>query len=297
MMTNNASKASANRVGIVLMIASMAFFTLADLFLKLSSEFVTTGQITLVLGVGGTLMFWAMLVRKGETVFTPVFWEAPVMLRTAGELVATLFIVLALTYASFTAVAAILQTLPLLLTLCSFVFLKERVGIHRLSAILLGFGGMLLIIRPGSDGFDAYSLLAILAVIGMTMRDFGSRLVGSHISNERLAIFGTLGQIILGIGLMTFEEEHSMPSAEVALYLLGMVVFASVAILLVTKAMRMGEISAVSPFRYSRLFFGLLVGVVVLGETVNKTMIIGSAIIIFAGLYIWLRERQITQNS
>ncbi|MCS5592364.1 MAG: DMT family transporter [Gammaproteobacteria bacterium] len=296
-MTDSASKISANRLGIVLMIASMAFFTMADLFLKFSSEFVTTGQITLVLGVGGTFMFWVLLARKGETVFSQVFYEAPVILRTAGELVATLFIILALTYASFTAVAVILQTLPLLLTLCSFLFLKERVGIHRLSAILLGFGGVLLIIRPGTDGFDVYSLLAILAVIGMTMRDFGSRLVGNHVSNERLAIFGTLGQIILGIGLMAFEEEHSMPSLEVALYLVGMVVFASVAVLLVTKAMRTGEISAVSPFRYSRLFFGLLVGVFVLGETVDQIMIFGSAIIIFAGLYLWLRERKITQNN
>ena len=296
-MTDSASKASANRLGIVLIIVSMAFFTMADLFLKFSSEFVTTGQITLALGVGGTFMFWVLLVRKGETVFGSVFYEAPVILRTAGELVATLFIILALTYASFTSVAVILQTLPLLLTLCSFLFLKERVGIHRLSAILLGFGGVLLIIRPGTDGFDAYSLLAILAVIGMTMRDFGSRLVGSHISNERLAIFGTLGQIILGIGLMTFEEGHSIPSLEVTLYLVGMVVFASVAILLVTKAMRIGEISAVSPFRYSRLFFGMLVGIVVLGETVDQIMIIGSAIIIFSGLYLWLRERKITQNS
>ena len=296
-MTDSASKASANRLGIVLIIVSMAFFTLADLFLKFSSEFVTTGQITLALGVGGTFMFWVLLARKGETVFSLVFYEAPVILRTAGELVATLFIILALTYASFTSVAVILQTLPLLLTLCSFLFLKERVGIHRLSAILLGFGGVLLIIRPGTDGFDAYSLLAILAVIGMTMRDFGSRLVGSHISNERLAIFGTLGQIILGIGLMTFEEGHSIPSLEVTLYLVGMVVFASVAILLVTTAMRIGEISAISPFRYSRLFFGMLVGIVVLGETVDKIMIIGSAIIIFSGLYLWLRERKITQNS
>jgi len=100
--------------------------------------------------------------------------------------------------------------------------------------------------------------MATAFVVGMTMQDFGSRLVGSHISNEQLASF---------------------------------------AILLVTKAMRTGEISAVIPFRYSRLFFGLLVGTVVLGETVNQTMIIGSATIIFAGLYTWLRERQITQNS
>ncbi len=297
MIANNALKASANRRGILLMIASMACFTLADLFLKFSSESVTTGQITLALGVGGTLVFWILLLRKGEAVFSSVFWEAPVMLRTTGELMATLFIILALTYASFTAVAVILQTLPLLLTLCSFLFLKERVGIHRLSAILLGFGGMLLIVRPGSAGFDASSLLAILAVIGMTMRDFGSRLVGSHISNERLAIFGTLGQIILGIGLMAFEENHSMPSAEVTLYLVGMVVFASLAILLVTQAMRTGEISAISPFRYSRLFFGLLVGVFILGETVDQVMIMGSAIIILSGLYLWLRERKITQNN
>ncbi|HIF88428.1 MAG TPA: DMT family transporter [Candidatus Thioglobus sp.] len=295
MIASNASKISANRLGIVLMITSMAFFTMADLFLKFSSEFVTTGQITLALGVGGTFMFWVLLKRKGETVFSSVFYEAPVILRTSGELVATLFIILALTYASFTSVAVILQTLPLLLTLCSFLFLKERVGVHRLSAILLGFGGVLLIIRPGTDGFDAYSLLAILAVVGMTMRDFGSRLVGSHISNERLAIFGTLGQIVLGIGLMAFEEGHSAPSLEVTLYLVGMVVFASVAILLVTKAMRTGEISAVSPFRYSRLFFGLLIGAFVLGETVDQMMIIGSAIIIFSGLYIWLRERKISR--
>jgi len=290
-MTDPASHSSANRLGIVLMITSMACFTLADLCLKLASEFVTTGQITLALGVGGTFMFWVLLARKGETVFSSVFYEAPVIFRTAGELVATLFIILALTYASFTTVAVILQTLPLLLTLCSFLFLKERVGIHRLSAILLGFGGVLLIIRPGTDGFDAYSLLAILAVVGMVMRDFGSRLVGNHISSERLAIFGTLGQIILGIGLMAFEEGYSIPSLEVTLYLVGMVVFASVAILLVTKAMRTGEISAVSPFRYSRLFFGLLVGAFVLGETVDQMMIIGSAIIIFAGLYLWLREK------
>ena len=296
-MTDSASKISANRLGIVLMIISMAFFTMADLFLKFSSEFVTTGQITLALGVGGTFMFWVLLKRKGEAVFGSVFYEPPVILRTAGELVATLFIILALTYASFTSVAVILQTLPLLLTLCSFLFLKERVGVHRLFAILLGFGGVLLIIRPGTEGFDAYSLLAILAVVGMTMRDFGSRLVGSHISNERLAIFGTLGQIILGIGLMAFEEKHSMPSLEVTLYLVGMVVFASMAILLVTKAMRTGEISAISPFRYSRLFFGLLIGAFVLGETVDQMMIIGSAIIIFSGLYIWLRERKITQNN
>jgi drug/metabolite transporter (DMT)-like permease len=292
MIVDNTSQAPANRRGMLLMIASMACFTFADLFLKFASEFVTTGQITLVLGLGGTLMFWAMLKRKGETVFSSFFWEVPVLLRTGGEIVATIFIILALTYASFTGVAVILQTLPLLLTLCSFIFLKERVGVLRLTAILAGFGGMLLIVRPGSDGFDAYSLLAIMAVIGMTMRDFGSRMVGEHVSSERLAIFGTFAQIVVGVVFMAFEESHAIPSVTIAFYLLGMVVFANLAILLVTYAMRIGEVSAISPFRYSRLFFAMIIGIVVLGETVELNMIIGSAIIIVAGLFVWMRERK-----
>ena len=292
MRTNQSAQALANRRGMLLMIASMACFTLADLFLKFASEHVTTGQITLALGLGGTLMFWIMLKRKGEIVFGHVFWEPPVLLRTAGEVVATIFIILALTYASFTGVAVILQTLPLLLTLCSFVFLKERVGALRLIAILAGFGGMLLIIRPGSDGFDAYSLLAILAVVGMTMRDFGSRMVGEHVSSERLAIFGTFAQIVVGVVFMTFEGGYSLPSLTITFYLVGMVVFASLAILFVTYAMRIGEVSAISPFRYSRLFFAMVIGIVVLDETVDLNMIIGSAIIIIAGLFVWMRERK-----
>jgi drug/metabolite transporter (DMT)-like permease len=296
-MTDSASKVSANRLGIVLMIVSMACFTLADLFLKFASEFATTGQITLALGVGGSFIFWVLLKRKGETAFSPVFWEAAVLLRTSGEIIATIFIILALTYASFTGVSVILQTLPLLLTLCSFLFLKEHVGVHRLVAVLAGFGGVLLIVRPGTDGFDAYSLLAILAVVGMTMRDFGSRLVGSHVSIEQLAIFGAFGQIALGIGLMSFEKGHTIPAPEGILYLLGVVVFASLGVLTVTQAMRTGEVSAVSPFRYSRLFFAMLIGIVVLDETVDQAMMLGSAVIMLAGLYVWLRERKITQNS
>ena len=296
MLIDKKPLASENRQGILLMIVSMAFFTLADLFLKYASEFVTTGQITLALGVGGTLMFRLMLFRKGEAVFTSECISGPVILRTAGEMVATLFIILALTYASFTGVAVILQTLPLLLTLCSFLFLKESVGLHRIAAVVLGFGGVLLIVQPGSEGFDAYSLLAILAVIGMTMRDFGSRLCPSSISSERLAIYGTLAQIVLGLTLMAFEDDHSMPNLEVSLYLLAMVFFASLAILVVTMAMRVGEVSVVSPFRYSRLFFAVLLGIFVLDEAVDQNMILGSIVIIVAGLYVWWRERQNEQK-
>ena len=74
------------------MIASMAFFTLTDLCLKLSSEFVTTNQITLVLSIGGTFMFWTILLRNGGVVFSSVFYEAPVNTSYRGELVACCYL-------------------------------------------------------------------------------------------------------------------------------------------------------------------------------------------------------------
>lgn len=275
------------------MTLAMAGFTLADANLKLASETVSTGQITLALGIGGTALFWFMLARKGEPLFSPIFFEKPVMVRTLGEMIATIFIVLALTYSSFTGVTAIIQTLPIVLTLVSFMFLGEKVGIHRLSAVAIGFVGMLVIVRPGSDGFDIYSGFAILAVAGMALRDIGSRLSASHHSSVRLAVFGTLSQIVAGLGFMLFEPAPSWPSLEAWGYLFGLIAFASFAIVIITKAMRVGELSAVSPFRYTRLIFGLSAGVIIFDDKLDAYMLTGCAIILFAGLYIWQRERQI----
>ena len=284
---------SDNVKGMLLMSLSMAGFTLADANLKMASEYVSTGLITLALGLGGTLLFWIMLARKGEALFSSAIFEPPVMLRSVGETVATVFMVMALTYSSFIAVTVIVQTLPLLLTLFSLVFLGEKVGIQRLSAVLLGFCGMLIIMRPGTDGFDIFSLFAVLAVMGMAMRDIGSRLAAKHHSSVRLAVFGTMAQTLAGLVFMLFERTPSWPPMIAWVYLFGMVSLASFAIIFVTKAMRTGEVSAVSPFRYTRLLFGILAGVLIFGDSLDRFTIMGSVIILLAGLYIWQREQRL----
>jgi len=274
------------------MTLSMAGFTLADVNLKMASEYLSTGQITLALGLGGTALFWLMLARKGEPLLTNAILEPAVMLRTVGEITATIFMVLALTYTSFTAVTVIIQTLPILLTLFSLLFLGEKVGIHRLSAVIMGFCGMLIIVRPGADGFDIFSLFAVAAVVGMSIRDIGSRLAASHHSSVRLAVFGTIAQIFAGLGFMLFEPAPSWPPLIAWAYLFGLIALASFSIVIITKAMRVGELSAVSPFRYTRLFFGILAGVMIFGDQLDNYTIAGSAIILLAGLYIWQREQR-----
>jgi len=116
------------------MTLSMGSFTLADLALKWACEILPTGQVMFILGLGCCALFWSIVGRKKEKALTKVFFVPAVLLRTVGEAVAVIFIFLALIHSAFTSVAAILQTLPLLMTLISFLFLGEKVGVHRLVA-------------------------------------------------------------------------------------------------------------------------------------------------------------------
>ena len=273
------------------MTLSMASFTLADLTLKWACELLPTGQVMFILGLGCCTLFWSIAKRKQETVLTRQFFIPAVLMRTVGEAVAVIFIFLALIHSAFTSVAAILQTLPLLMTLISFIFLGEKVGIHRLFAVVIGFAGVLLIIRPGLDSFDVFSLYAVLAVIGMSMRDVGSRLSPVTISAAVLALYGAMTFVLIGLVMMWFGGTET-PSIEAAGYLLGMIVFSSGGSYYATKAMRSGEISVISPLRYTRLLFAMLVGVFILNEEVDNYMLLGSAIVVTAGLYVLFREQR-----
>jgi len=212
------------------------------------------------------------------------------LLRTFGEAVAVIFIFLALIHSAFTSVAAILQTLPLLMTLISFIFLGEKVGMHRLLAVLVGFVGVLLIIRPGLESFDVFSLYAVLAVVGMSMRDVGSRLSPASISASMLALYGAMTFVVVGLVMMYFGGSK-VPSLEASMYLIAMILFASSGSYYATKAMRIGEVSVISPLRYTRLLFGMLVGVFILKEQPDQYMLLGSAIVVMAGLYVLFREQ------
>lgn len=272
------------------MTLSMASFTLADLALKWACELLPTGQVMFILGLGCCALFWTMIKRKQGKIISRAFFIPAVMLRTTGEAIAVIFIFLALIHSAFTTVSAILQTLPLLLTLISFLFLGEKVGIHRTLAVCIGFAGVLLIIRPGVENFDVFSLYAVLAVIGMSMRDIGSRLSPVSISAPILAFYGATTFVVIGLVMMAFEAAV-MPSWEAAGYLLAMIVFASGGTYYSTLAMRLGEISVISPLRYTRLLFGLLVGVFILNEQLDSYTLLGSVIVVSAGLYVWSREQ------
>jgi len=286
------SSQSGNLRGILYMVIGMACFTVGDLLIKLASHQLALGQIMMALGVGCSLVYLLMLKQAGQEVVVRSFFLRSVLIRNAGEIIAACSMFVALALSSFSTVTAIIQTLPLLLTLSAVLFLGEQVGIHRIVALVIGFIGVLIVIRPGMSGFDQYSLMALLAVVGMAMRDIGARLTDSSVSSLLLSFFSAITLAVTGAIMWLVTGGGQIPDFTTALYLIGLVIAAASGLMMVTQSVRIAEISVVAPFRYVRIIYGIGLGIVVLGEVVDRYTIIGSLITVSAGLYIWMRENK-----
>jgi drug/metabolite transporter (DMT)-like permease len=141
-----------NLRGILLMVAAMAGFAVEDALIKAASATVPVGQILLFLGIGGTLAFGTLARLQGARLFTRVVLLRPVLLRNASEMLGTMCFVSAIAIAPLSTVSAILQATPLAVTLGAALFLGAEVGWRRWTAILVGFAGVLIIVRPGHGG-------------------------------------------------------------------------------------------------------------------------------------------------
>lgn len=287
-----------NLRGALLMTLAMAGFAIEDMFIKLMADALPVGQILLMLGLGGTLVFGTIAHGQGAKVLSPALLTRPVMIRNLCELVGTVGFVLSFVLASLATASAILQATPLVVTLGAVLFLGERVGWRRWSAICVGFAGILLIVRPGMAGFEPASLLAIIGVIGLAGRDVATRLVPRNISSMQISTWAFAMLIPAGLFLMSvMREAPVIPSAPHALTYLATLGIGILAYYSLVGAMRVGELSFVTPFRYTRMIFALAVGLVIFGEQVDALMLAGAALVIGAGLFTWWREARLTRTK
>lgn len=281
-----------NLRGAALMVLSMLGFALEDMFLKLLADALPIGQILFMLGVGGALVFGIVVRLQGDRLFVPEMRSIPILLRAIGELAGTMAFISAIVLTPLSSASAILQATPLVVTLGAALFLGEQVGWRRWSAITVGLFGVLLIIRPGMDSFEPLSLLAVIAVFGLGMRDLATRRVPKSISSMQLSFLGFAAVIPAGPILLAFTAQspvvpHGLPLA----YFCAALFIGLFAYYAIVAAMRVGEVGFVTPFRYSRLLFALIIGVTVFDESPDTLTLLGAAIIVASGIYTVLRER------
>ncbi|OAN98110.1 DMT family transporter [Sulfitobacter geojensis] len=284
--------------GAVLMVLAMLGFAGEDMFIKLLSDAASVGQILVMLGFGGATVFGTIVVIQRKPLFSRDMISAPIGLRALGEMIGTIAFVSALSLTPISSASAILQATPLVVTLGAALFLNEPVGWRRWSAICVGLFGVLLIIRPGLDSFEVLSLLAVVAVFMLALRDLATRRTPSTISTMQLSFLGFLVLVPAGLGLMLATGTPFVRFAGTQwLYFLSALTIGLFAYYAIVAAMRVGEVSFVTPFRYSRLVFALVIGVSVFNESPDALTLIGATIIVASGIYTVWRERRVAQRS
>ena len=281
---------SVNLKSIMFMIIGMGCLTLTDLLIKIASQTLPIGQVMISYGVGSLIVFWALLRIKGESIRLSPLTNSTVVFRNIGDLIALNGMFLALVYVPLSTIGAVIQTVPIMVTAAAALFLGERVGMRRASAIFVGFLGALLIIQPGAASFDITAILVLIAAVGMALRDIATKLVRENLSTLLLSFYSCFLFIISGSVLLIINGEASVPDVDHGVTIAAMIVTGSMGFFFMTEAVRLGEMSVVSPFRYTRLLFSMAAGILILGEQVNTSMITGSALTILSGLYIWRRE-------
>lgn len=294
MTVHIATDRAANRLGGLWMIAAMAGFAVEDGLLKSAATAVPLSQLMMLFGGGGALVFCLLARRQGQPLMPRALWSRPMLWRVFFEVFGRLFYVLALALTPLSSATVILQATPIVVVAFAALIFGERVGWRRWMAIFIGLLGVGLILRPGSDSFSMLSLLAVLGMFGFAGRDLASRAAPASLSTNILGVYGFLAIVVAG-GLYALWEQAAFvslaPKASFTLICAVAVGVAAYGALM--KAMRIGEVSAVTPFRYTRLLFGVAMGVWLFGEALDGGMLLGCGLIVLSGLFILWRKKQI----
>lgn len=272
------------------MMGGMCAYTCNDAFMKAVSDEIPLFQAVLWRGVGAIVCLTIMCKVLGQLRFdlSRKDWGL-IVWRSIGEVGGTYFFLTALFNMPIANVSAILQALPLAVSLCAALFLGEQLGWRRLAAISVGFAGVLLIIQPGGADFNAFSIYALAAVACVTLRDLAVRRMSRQVPSVFVALIASIGVTMLG-GVGSIFTESAPFTTKAGLQLMGATGFLICGYIFSVAAMRWGEISFVAPFRYTSLIVALVLGIVIFGEWPNALTLAGAAIVVATGLFTLYRE-------
>lgn len=285
-----------NLRGAFLMSLCMAGYGINDAMMKLASETTGFGQALLIRGLVATALLSLLAWRRGAFRQPVPSGDRRVLaFRIVGEVGGTFCFLQALFNMPIANATAILQSLPLAVALAGSWFLGEQVGWRRYSAILVGFAGVMIIVRPGGEGFDAHSLWALAAVCFIVLRDLLTRRLSGTVPSSLVAATTATCITVMGAVMAPLEPWEPLGHREFLL-LGGAACFLIAGYLFSVSAMRVGDIGFVSPFRYTILIWAIVSGIVVFGHYPDRWTLIGAGIVVATGIYTFYRERRMGQS-
>lgn len=287
---------SDNMRGALLMCLSMAAFTFGDAAIKATGGALPLSQLLVIRGVlASCALLWMAWYFNGLRLRLPKQDLVRIGIRGVSESCAAFFFLSALLAMPFANVTALLQMLPLAVTLGGALVFREAVGWRRWTAIVIGFCGMLLIVRPGTDGFTSASVYALCAVLAVTVRDLVTRRISGQVPSLTVTFMSSVMVTLFAAGWSIGQDWVPLTPRLAGLVLLA-TTFIIGAYLSSVMVMRVGEVSFVAPFRYTGLVWALILGFVIFDEWPATLTLIGAAIIAATGVFSLLREARLKRR-
>ena len=271
------------------MVIAMACFILNDSCIKIIGTTLPLGQIITIRGVLSVLVVALICAHQGVLGSLPTLFTPKVLARSLLDVAGTFLFLTALMHMPLANLTAILQSVPLAVVLVSVIFLKEKVGMRRTVAIVTGFLGVLLIVRPTPSTFTIYELLALGIVFILAFRDLITKRIPAHIPTFIIALANASFVALFGIVFGLYQGFLAVAPWQFGLLAAAAVLLATGYVFMVAT-LRLGDLSGTAPFRYSNVLFAIILGMVFFGEFPDALSYAGMGLIIAAGLYAAHRE-------
>jgi drug/metabolite transporter (DMT)-like permease len=282
-----------NAAGIVAMLVSQGLFVANDALTKLLTADLPVTEVIAIRGTLAALIVGAITHHGGALLWRHVAGSWRVITRALIEVLTVFTFVYALTHIPLPTIIVIIQTAPLFLV-ASGAFLGETVGWRRWAAVAVGFAGALLVVQPGTTGFE-YAWLAMVTVALMTVRDLITRRIHTGIPGGVVTLVS-----VAVVGIISWAGAFIEDWQPVSLLNTGMLIasacFVAGANSMIIRALRLGEISVVSPFRYSSILWAMVLGAAIWGDVPDALALGGTLLIVAAGVYSFHRERRVRRR-
>jgi drug/metabolite transporter (DMT)-like permease len=271
------------------MVLAMGSFVCNDTIVKLVGQTLPVGEIIALRGIMAIMLLAGLCLWQGMLQELANVGQASVLLRSSCDMIATIAFVTALMHMQIANITSVMQAVPFAVALLSRIFLGEDIGWQRMIAILGGFLGVLMIVKPAVSSFDVYQGLALLIVLFVAVRDLLTKTIPTRIPVFVVALVNASFVTAGGAALALMQGIQWPQPWQVGMLALA-ACFLSSGYMLMVATLRAGDITATAPFRYSVMIFSILSGVLVFGEVPDWIAVLGMGLIVVCGLYAAHRE-------
>ncbi|MEQ1520988.1 MAG: DMT family transporter [Aestuariivirga sp.] len=271
------------------MVITTACFVAGDTCIKLIGSTLPLGQVICLIGVVSTFFLLLVCWQQGILKTLPMIFTRSVLLRSLFDAMGSFMFVSALMHMPLANISAVMQSVPLVVVIVGVIFLGEKAGLSRIAAVIAGFVGVLLIVKPSPQTITIYEFLAVGTVIVVAFRDLVTKRIPTHVPLLVIALANAIFISVSGFGVGLMQGFKTVEIWQWAL-LLGAGLFVTISYFFIVATVRLGDLSATAPFRYSEVVFAIIAGILVFGEYPDAISYLGMAMVIAAGLFAAHRE-------